>query len=67
MLERIGTDDASAVLASHLLDGDAGLRLRILVSLARMRDERADVAIDPAPSTPRSARRCWATTAPTRS
>jgi HEAT repeat protein len=49
VLERIGTDDAAAVLADHLLDGDAGLRLRILVSLARMRDERADVAIDPRP------------------
>jgi hypothetical protein len=49
VLERIGTDEAAALLADHLLDGDAGLRLRILVSLARMRDGRADVAIDPRP------------------
>jgi HEAT repeat protein len=49
VLERIGTDDAATALADHLLDGDAGLRLRILVSLARMRDERRDVAIDPRP------------------
>jgi len=49
ILERIGTDEAAALLADHLLDSDAALRLRILVSLARMRDERADVAIDPRP------------------
>jgi ATP:ADP antiporter, AAA family len=49
VLERIGTDEAAAVLADHLLDGDAVLRLRILVALARMRDERAEVAIDPRP------------------
>jgi HEAT repeat protein len=49
VLERIGSDEAAALLADHLLDGDAGLRLRILVSLARMRDERPDVAIDPRP------------------
>jgi HEAT repeat protein len=49
VLERIGTDEAAAVLADHLLDGDAGVRLRILVALARMRDERAEVAIDPRP------------------
>ncbi len=49
VLERIGTDEAAALLADHLLDGDAGLRLRILVSLARMRDERPSVAIDSRP------------------
>jgi AAA family ATP:ADP antiporter len=49
VLERIGSDRAAAVLAEHLLDGDAALRLRILVALARMRDERADVAINPRP------------------
>jgi AAA family ATP:ADP antiporter len=49
VLERIGTDEAVAVLANHLLDADATLRLRILVSLARIRDERGDVAIDPRP------------------
>ncbi|HEX9189854.1 MAG TPA: HEAT repeat domain-containing protein, partial [Vicinamibacteria bacterium] len=49
VLERIGTDEAAELLAEHLLDGDAALRLRILVSLARMRDERRDVAIDPRP------------------
>ncbi len=49
VLERIGSDEAAAVLADHLLDGDAGLRLGILVALVRMRDERAEVAIDPRP------------------
>jgi HEAT repeat protein len=49
VLERIGTDQAAGVLADRLLDGDAALRLRVLISLARMRDERADVAIDPRP------------------
>jgi AAA family ATP:ADP antiporter len=49
VLERIGTDEAAGILADHLLDGDAGLRLRILVSLARMRDERPEVAIDRRP------------------
>ncbi|HXK08141.1 MAG TPA: Npt1/Npt2 family nucleotide transporter [Vicinamibacteria bacterium] len=49
VLERIGSDRAAAALAEHLLDGDAGLRLAILVALARMRDERADVEIDPRP------------------
>jgi AAA family ATP:ADP antiporter len=49
VLERIGTDEAAGALADHLLDGDAGLRLRILIALARMRDERAEVAIDPRP------------------
>jgi AAA family ATP:ADP antiporter len=49
VLERIGTDEAAAVLADHLLDGDAALRLRILVALARMRDARAEVEIDPRP------------------
>ena len=48
-LERIGTDEAVAVLADHLLDGDATLRLRILVALVRIRDERDEVAIDPRP------------------
>jgi AAA family ATP:ADP antiporter len=49
VLERIGTPEAIDVLAEHLLDGDATLRLRILVSLVRIRDERGDVAIDPRP------------------
>jgi ATP:ADP antiporter, AAA family len=49
LLERIGSDEAAAVLADHLLDSDAALRLLILVALARMRDARADVAIDPRP------------------
>ena len=49
VLERIGTDQAVAVLADHLLDGDATLRLRILVALVRIRDERGEVAIDPRP------------------
>ena len=49
VLEEIGSDRAAAVLAEHLLDGDAALRLAILVALARMRDQRADVEIDPRP------------------
>jgi AAA family ATP:ADP antiporter len=49
VLERIGTEEAVAVLADHLLDGDATLRLRILVALVRIRDERGEVAIDPRP------------------
>jgi len=49
VLERIGTDQAAAVLADHLLDGDATLRLKILVALVRIRDERGEVTIDPRP------------------
>jgi AAA family ATP:ADP antiporter len=49
VLERIGSDEAVAVLADHLLDGDATLRLRILVALVRIRDERGEVAIDSRP------------------
>jgi AAA family ATP:ADP antiporter len=49
VLERIGTDAAVAVLAGHLFDADAALRLRILVALVRIRDERGRLAIDPRP------------------
>jgi len=49
VLQRIGSDQAVSVLADHLLDGDATLRLGILVALVRIRDERGEVAIDPRP------------------
>jgi AAA family ATP:ADP antiporter len=49
VLERIGTPEAVAALADRLLDGDATLRLRVLVALVRIRDERGEVAIDPWP------------------
>ena len=38
VLERLGSAEAASVLADHLLDGDASLRLRILGALHRMRD-----------------------------
>ncbi len=47
VLERIGTDDAVAVLTDHLTDGDATLRLRVLVALVGIRDQRGAVPIDP--------------------
>jgi AAA family ATP:ADP antiporter len=47
VLERIGTDEAVAVLTDHLTDGDATLRLRILVALVGIRDQRGEVPIDP--------------------
>jgi AAA family ATP:ADP antiporter len=47
VLERIGTDEAIAVLTDHLTDGDATLRLRILVALVGIRDQRGAVPIDP--------------------
>jgi hypothetical protein len=47
VLERIGTDEAVAVLTEHLTDGDATLRLRILVALVGIRDQRGAVPIDP--------------------
>jgi AAA family ATP:ADP antiporter len=49
VLERIGTDEAVGVLTDHLADGDATLRLRILVALVGIRDQRGDVPIDPQP------------------
>jgi AAA family ATP:ADP antiporter len=49
VLERIGGEEAVSVLAEHLLEGDAALRLRILVALARLREDRPDAALDPAP------------------
>jgi AAA family ATP:ADP antiporter len=47
VLERIGTPEAAAVLAGHLLDGDASLRLRALVAIVHIRDREPDVALDP--------------------
>jgi AAA family ATP:ADP antiporter len=46
VLERIGTDAAAAVLADHLTDSDSTLRLRILVALVGIRDQRGDVPVD---------------------
>jgi AAA family ATP:ADP antiporter len=46
VLARIGTDEAIAVLTDHLTDGDATLRLRILVALVGIRDQRGEVPID---------------------
>jgi AAA family ATP:ADP antiporter len=49
ILERIGSDEAVSSLVDHLLDGDATVRLRVLVALVRIRDERGDVPIDARP------------------
>jgi AAA family ATP:ADP antiporter len=46
VLERIGTDEAAGVLTDHLTDADATLRLRVLVALVGIRDQRGDVPID---------------------
>jgi AAA family ATP:ADP antiporter len=47
VLERIGTPEAAAVLAGHLLEGDATLRLRALVALVHIRDQQTDIELDP--------------------
>jgi hypothetical protein len=47
MLERIGGPEAAAVLAGHLLEGDANLRLRTLVALVHLRDQHPDLDLDP--------------------
>ena len=47
VLERIGTPEAAAVLAEHLLEGDATLRLRTLVALVHIRDQQPDIELDP--------------------
>ena len=47
VLERIGTREAAAVLAEHLLEGDATLRLRTLVALVHIRDQQPDLELDP--------------------
>jgi AAA family ATP:ADP antiporter len=47
VLERVGSEEAAAALAEHLLDGDATLRLRVLVALGKIRDERQSVLLDP--------------------
>jgi AAA family ATP:ADP antiporter len=47
VLERIGTPEAAAVLAEHLLEGDATLRLRTLVALVHIRDQHPDIELDP--------------------
>jgi len=46
VLERIGGERAAAVLADNLLDGDAALRLRVLVALAGVRDARPELPLD---------------------
>jgi HEAT repeat protein len=48
VLARLGGPAAAGVLAEHLLDGDAALRLRILGALDRLR-ESSGVAVDPRP------------------
>ena len=48
MLERIGSPASASVLAEHLLEGDATLRLRILVALVHIRDQHPDIDLDPA-------------------
>ena len=46
VLERIGGEGAVEVLTDNLLDGDAALRLRILVALAAARELQVDLKID---------------------
>jgi AAA family ATP:ADP antiporter len=46
VLARIGGEAAAELLAEHLMDGDAGLRLQILAVLGTMRDEQPALAID---------------------
>jgi len=46
VLERIGGEGAVEVLTDNLLDGDAALRLRILVALTAALDLQADLKID---------------------
>jgi hypothetical protein len=46
VLERIGGEAAAAVLSDNLLDGDAALRLRILVALGGARDARPGLKLD---------------------
>ena len=47
VLERVGTPEAAAVLAGHLLEGDATLRLRTLVALVHIRDQQPGIELDP--------------------
>ena len=47
VLLRLGGEPAAEVLVDNLLDGDAALRLRVLVALGGARDARPDLAIDP--------------------
>ena len=46
LLERIGGDEAAALLADRLLEGHAELRLRVLRALGRMRERHPGLAID---------------------
>jgi HEAT repeat protein len=46
VLQRMGGEPAAEALAENLLDGDASLRLRILVALGGARDARPDLPID---------------------
>ena len=39
--------EAASVLAEHLLEGDATLRLRTLVALVHIRDQHTDIELDP--------------------
>jgi AAA family ATP:ADP antiporter len=49
VMEKIGGPEAAARLAECLLEGDGGLRLRILRALGRMRDEAPDLAVETRP------------------
>jgi AAA family ATP:ADP antiporter len=46
VLERLGIREAASLLAEHLLDADASLRLRILGALTRMREAAPGAAPD---------------------
>jgi HEAT repeat protein len=46
LLERIGGDEAAALLTERLLEGHAELRLRVLRALGRMREQRPGLEID---------------------
>jgi AAA family ATP:ADP antiporter len=46
ILEQIGTDEAAAVLAGSLLQGNAEFRLHVLKVLSRMRARRPELVID---------------------
>ncbi len=48
ILERISTPAAADVLAEHLLEGDATLRLRTLVALVHIRDQHPHIRLEPA-------------------
>jgi AAA family ATP:ADP antiporter len=46
LLERIGGDEAAGLLTGRLLEGHAELRLRVLRTLGRMREQRPELEIE---------------------